>query len=112
MNLEAIPPPQKETAPLEQEPLRRLEALLEKHLKLVADGDLQSVLKDGGQVNNLVRLASESGRGSDEQLERVIKLHRRLHLLTQTEKEQMQGTLAKVRLGKRALRKYQGGGGG
>ena len=97
-----------QTAPLEQDPLGRLEDLLEKHLKLVADGDFQSVLNDGPEVDNLLRLASESGPGSAEQLKRVIKLHRRLHLLTTTEKEQMQSTLAKVRRGKQALRKYQG----
>jgi len=94
--------------------LGRLEALLEKHLRLAGDGDFASILKDGAQVENLLRLASESGPDSsdtrEEQLKRVIEVHRRLHLLTKTEKEQMQGTLAKVRRGKRALRKYQGGG--
>ena len=94
--------------------LGRLEVLLEKHLKLVGDGNIASVLEDGPQVDNLLRLASEPGAessGSREgQLKRVIELHKRLHLLTKTEKEQMQGTLAKVRRGKQALRKYQGGG--
>ena len=94
----------------QQNPIERLESLLEKHLRLAADGDIASILKDGAQVDDLLRLASESGPGSGEQLERVIKLHRRLHLLIKTEKDQMQGTLAKVRRGKRAMRKYQGGG--
>ena len=113
MSLEAIPPAQKTTAPVEQDPLRKLEALLEKHLRLAGDGDFASVLKDGPEVDNLLRVASESGPDSSgtraQQLQRVIDLHRRLHLLIKTEKEQTQSTLTKMREGKRALRKYQGG---
>ena len=97
-----------ESIPIEQDPLGQLEALLEKHLKLVGDGNLESVLEDGARVDNLLGMVTESGQGSAEQIERVAKLHKKLHLLSLTEKEQMQSSLGKMRQGKQALRKYQG----
>jgi len=98
----------------QQNHIERLESLLQKHLRLAGDGDFQAMLKDADQVDNLLRLASESAPGSSdasgEQLKRVTNLHRKIHLLIKTEKDQMQSTLAKVRRGKRAMRKYQGSG--
>lgn len=94
----------------------RLETLLEKHLRQVANGDLESVLKDGAEVANLLNVVSASGAegmaDGGERIKRVVDLHRRLHLLIATEKEQMQLSLSKMRRGKRALSKYQEGGAG
>ena len=92
----------------------RLETLLAEHLRQVANGDFESVLKDGAEVANLLDVVSGSGVESmadgGERIKRVVDLHRRLHLLIATEKEQLQLSLSKMRRGKRALRKYQGGG--